>query len=62
MIKDEQSWIFGRQQLPSTNSITINYQKLTDFFKGIKYIIKKAILGQQTLELHFSNGRLNDAF
>ena len=31
------------------------------FFKGIKYI-KKAILGQQTLELHFSNGRLNDAF
>ena len=61
MIKDEQSWIFGRQQLPSTNSITINYQKLTDFFKGIKYI-KKAILGQQTLELHFSNGRLNDAF
>ena len=62
MIKDEQSWIFGRQQLPSTNSITINYQKNTDFFKGIKYIIKKAILGQQTLELHFSNGRLNDAF
>ena len=37
-------------------------KNLRIFFKGIKYIIKKAILGQQTLELHFSNGRLNDAF
>ena len=47
-------------QLPKFNYYQLS--KTYGFFKGIKYIIKKAILGQQTLELHFSNGRLNDAF
>ena len=44
-------------QLPKFNY----YQLSKNYGSGIKYI-KKAILGQQTLELHFSNGRLNDAF